>query len=394
MHDGFEKDVTGGEKFMVAYNELRPPFVIQLTLEGVGDPEPEDLFDALERTSAVNPGACLRLDTSQKPCKWVIGPAPTLTVFDAPNWTGVDGTDGEFLRWPLDAYTGPTCELVFVRAKNANYLVFRAIHAVMDGQGTLLWVKDFMRCLRGEEPVGQLSPVCVDEITKQFQDKARPLPLPEALHPFGIADPDAPGDFFWRRVRAERPLDSATSGRIAVALATQARSHDEGLVRINLPTDLRHYRRKERTTGNFFNSLFLDVPPDATPEMIGLKIIQMLYKHEGKTPFGVYAGDTDGSLNVHRVKVFWDLAHLHDNGRYAFSATLSHLGVLRSADLSGPNWQTNAAFFVPLVGDSGCVVSVNGFDDHSEATVGLSDRFIGNGQLDHLAEMIRAALAG
>ena len=84
---------------------------------------------------------------------------------------------------------------------------------------------------------------------------------------------------------------------------------------------------------------------------------------------------------------------LHATGLYCFSATLSHLGVLQGALLSGPGFTATGAFFVPLVGDSGCVVSLNGFDGHTEAAVGLSERFCKDGALDRLADLIRGAIS-
>jgi hypothetical protein len=389
----FEKDVSGSEKFMIAYNELRPPFVIQLTLEGAGSPEPEALHEALEKTTEANPGSSLRVDRDRDPLKWVIGPPPTLTLVDAPDWDGYSDVNAPFLRWTLDCFSGPTCELVRVQAKDRTYLIFRAAHAVMDGQGTLNWVRDYMRCLRGEEPLGHASSLCVDELIGDIRTEPRPLPKPDALHPFGQADMSSPGTYHWMRVRVDRPLDSGVSGRIAVSLADKARATAEGTVRLNLPTDLRHYRPEERTTGNMFNSLFIEVPPDAQAEMVGMQIVRQLYKNIGASPMGVY-GQEVGPLNIHRVKVLWDIAHLHDTGRYAFSATLSHLGVVDPAELSAPCFETESVFFVPLVGDSGCVVSVNGVGEHTELTVGLSDRFLVDHKLSDLASLMRTAIRG
>lgn len=390
----FQKEVSGCEKFFIAYNEIRPPFVIQLVLEGIGEPSGEVLDDALQRATAANPGSSLRLDESESTPKWTLGPAPTLTLVDAPEFEGYGGENAPFLLWHLDAGKGPTCELVFVRGKNKSYLVFRALHAVMDGQGTILWVKEFMRCLRGEPPEGHRSPLSVDQLLRELKAEKRATPEADALHPYGPAQPATKGAFIWRRVHARRPLDAAMSGRIAVALAERTRRHGEGTVRVNLPTDLRHYRPHERTTGNLFNLLFVEVPPGASPDMVGLKVVQMLYKNEGAKPFGTYASEDVGSLAIHRVKVFRDLAKLHEKGRYAFSATLSHLGTLRSAELSAPSFETQSAYFVPLIGDSGCVIALNGFDDHTEACAGLSDRFSEGGRMEDLVSLIHTALHG
>lgn len=391
--DTFRKEVSGAEKFMIALNEQRPPFVIQLVVECEEVPEPEVLHDALTRTTAANPGSRLALDKDERPLSWVLGPEPTLTVVDAPDFLGQSEAEAPFLRWAMDATNGPTCELVRVTGRHKTYLVFRALHAVMDGQGTIAWVKDFMRCLRGESPVGHPSTLSVDEMLREMRADMRPIPQPDALHPFGRPKPETTGAYFWQRVSVGRPLGPKVVGHISAKVAERARAGGvTGPVRINLPTDLRHYRPNERTTGNMFSALALDVPPGASPDAIGLKVVQLLYKHEGARPFGMYRAEETGSLDVHRVKVLWDLAHLHDTGLYSFSTSISHLGILKRADFSAPGLSPHAVFFVPLVGDSGCVVHLAGFDDRTEATVGLSDRFAGEGQLEELAEIVRRSV--
>lgn len=390
----WHKEVSAVDRFFVAVNEVRPPFVIQLLLEGDGDPDPDALDEALERAAAVNPGCTLRLVEDEEEPRWVLGPVPSLTLIDAPDFDASSGEAAPCLLWPIDAKVGPTCELLKIRGQGGrSYLVFRALHAVMDGQGTLLWVKDVFRALRGEAPIGHSSTATVDQLIRDLNSPRRPYPKADALHPYGPGDPQAPGTFHWRRVKLDGPLDPLASGKMAVALAERARRGREGVVRINLPTDLRPLRPDERTTGNFFNSLFLEVPPGATVDGIALKIIQLLYKKEGTKSVGIYSADEIGSLSAFRVKTYWDFTHLHDTGLYAFSATLSHLGVVRGAELSAPGFAARGAFFVPLVGDSGCVVSINGFDQHTEVAVGLSARFAAGGQLAELAELVRRALS-
>jgi hypothetical protein len=389
----FKKNLSVADKFFVAINELRPPFVIQLVLEGDGDPEPEALDDALEKAAEANPGSSLVLREEAENAWWTIGPRPTLTLVDAPDFEALSGANAPFLMWPMDAKTGPTCELVRVRGKNKTYLIFRSLHAVMDGRGTIAWVKDVMRCLRGEEPIGHPSTLTIDELIRELGASRRPMPEADAIHPFGRADLGASGAFSWRRVTASRPLASNASGRIAAAIAERARRGGrEGTVRINLPTDLRHHRPEERTTGNFFSGLFVDVPPGASADGLALRIVKALYQQDETKTVGISWTHETGSLAAFRVKVYFDIHHLHDTGLYAFSATLSHLGVLGGAELSAPAFTSTSAFFVPLVGDSGCVISLNGFDDHTEAAVGLSDRFVKEEELDELASIIGAAI--
>lgn len=357
-----------------------------------GHLDPDQLLDALERCTAANPGSSLRIDQGGPEPRWVVGPPPPLTVIEEITWAG-DREGPDFLSWPLSSYEGPSCELVLVQGVSHDFLVFRALHSVMDGRGTLAWAEDLLRCLRGDAPLGHTSALTIEELMPHDEGAKRPAPRGDALPTFGPADLGSPGLYAWRRFVLAQPLDAAATGRIAVALAHEARRHAEGAVRLNLPTDLRHLRPRERTTGNLFGSLFIDIPPEATAELVGLKIMQLLYKKEGSKQVGMYAAHGQvGSLAAHRVKALWDLEHLHDTGRYAFSVTLSHLGALRSEALSAPMARATGAYFVPLIGETSCVLSLNGFDDRTEVAVGLSDRF--GAQVERLAELVRTAIAG
>lgn len=392
----FERMASNAEKFMALYNELRPPFTIQLVIEGDGDPSPEALHEALERASEVNPGASLRMDEARSPVMWVTGPRPTLTVVDAPEFTGEGAVGGDWQRWHLDHRTGPTCELVRVQGKHHTYLVFRALHAVMDGQGVINWTKDVMRCLRKEAPVGHPDAFDYEAYLDRLAKPLRETTWSEAVHPFGRADLSRPGNFDWRRIRVDRPLESAMIGRICVLLGRQARTAGEGRVRVHLPTDLRPYEKGVRTTQNFFNSLLIEVPPEATAESISLQVIQHLYREEGQRAYA-RSEDSWGSMEALRVRVYRDLTTLHDKGLYPYSATVSHLGIMKAAEMSAPDFAARAVTFVPLVGDSGgCVISLQGLDDRTDATVAMSDRFWGpdGKNLDVLARIVAEGLNG
>ncbi|MEL7367610.1 MAG: hypothetical protein AAFN74_01765 [Myxococcota bacterium] len=364
---------------MAALNELRPPCAIQFVVEGQGMLDPEALYDALGAAAAVNPGASLILEEGPTSDNWVLGPAPTLTVVDAPDFAAQGTEDAPFLRWRLDAKTGPTCELVYVTAGHRSYLIFRVLHAVMDGQGTLLWAKDVMRCLRGEAPIGHPSMLDVDTLFRAEIDNRRPQPKDDALHPIGPACQPFRGQYVWRRLRVDRPLGIDATGRVAIALAEQCHRNNQanqatGPVRIHLPTDLRAHCRDQRSTANMFGSLFIEVEPGSTAEKVSQRVMRGLFEHEGTKPAGLFVTTDDGRLDAYRVKVYMDLARLHEKAFFAFSATLSHLGRLDSASLSAEGWKAESALFVPLISD-GIVVSLNGFDDHIEVTAGTSDRF-------------------
>ena len=234
----------------------------------------------------------------------------------------------------------------------------------------------------------------MDQLLREMAAPRRLLPPRDALHPFGPANPDGgTGHFHWRRLTQEQPFDAKVSGRIGVALATRARANGaEGAFRLNLPADLRHYRPGERTTANFFSGLHVEIPPGARPNDVSLRIVQALYTGESIKPLGLYGNESVGSLAAMQVQIFYGLARVDSTGLYHASATLSNLGALTSANLSAPDFRATSAFFVPLEGDSGCTITLNGFDQHTEAVVGLSDRFADSGRLDAFVDLVRVAI--
>lgn len=389
----YQRDVSPAERWFIARDALRPPTVIQLVVEGVGNPNPDNLRDALQHTAIANPGSSLVLSESENGLQWRIGPTPALTVVDAPEFEALDDHNANFLHTPYNARTGPTCGLFLVHGKTNTYLIFRALHAVMDGQGVRRWAQDFMRCLRHETPEGNPSTFTMSELAKELAVPRRAQPLRDALHPFGPAvPPGGKGRFHWKRLTNLRPLHVKDSARIAIALADHARARESGTFRLAVPADLRHYHPDERTTANFFGSLHIDVPEGADPDNVALRIVHAMYTHEALKPIGLFASDQAASLAVMQVAHYYDLARQDDTGRYAFSATLSNLGVMNGVDYSAPDFSARSAFFVPLEGDLGCAVSVNGFDGHTEVAVGLSNRFASAGNLDVFAQLMRNAL--
>lgn len=388
---GYRRQLTGSEKYFVAYNELRPPYIVQFVIEADGEPEPDAVYDALQATTVVNPGSSIKLDDRHGE-HWVRGPEPNLSVVEDLD-INLSTSGAPLFSWPLNAVDGPTCELVLVQRGGKSCLVFRALHAVMDGHGVISWAKDFFRCLRGEAPLGHPGCENLDSVQAEKGGPFRALPPSNALHPFGKAKPNTSGCYEWRRVSVDRPLEPGLIGRLAVRLAKQARSIGPGIVRMNIPVDLRPQIGFQRSTANLFSAIFVEVPEGASAASVGMKVVQSLYRGEAKLRLGHrFADGYAGSLALHRVKVLWDLTQMHQTSRYLASATLSHLGKLRSADLSGPGFTACSAFFVPMVGDSGCVLTMSGFEDRTEATAGLVDRFTGDGQLDVLTELLREAI--
>ena len=82
----FQKPVTTIEKLFVVFNRLRGPFANQFLVEGVGRVDVAAVEAAVARSSAVNPGACLRMRGHLAGRTWVPGPIPRVTHIRSVHW--------------------------------------------------------------------------------------------------------------------------------------------------------------------------------------------------------------------------------------------------------------------------------------------------------------------
>jgi len=388
----FEKPMSNVERMFLVYNGLRPPFANQLVIEGKRSPPKTALKKALKASTKANPGATLSLGNMTDDLVWRAGTPPPLKHIDAPDWSGHDDKNAPFLQQELNAYRGPSCEVLSVKAKDRHYLVFRSLHAVMDGRGTLFWAQDFMRALRGEEPIGHPSVIIPDDLSASITDEKLPLPPPTAKAPFAKLDQERSNSHYeWRRLSIDKPLRSSMLTEIAVSLGKLSHKDHEGVVRYIIPQDLRHHCPEERSTGNLIGYLFLDVSPDSTAESLGMSLIRQLYQKSAAASLNSYqavAQYTQGHLHFH---IKHSLAEEHKSG-YVFSAAISNLGLIDKEGFDAPKFDVESGFFIPPFGDWPGFVVLAGFEDRIEATIAMPDMYCVDGQLDAFANAVSEAL--
>jgi hypothetical protein len=390
---GFHKRVSTIEKLFLVYNRLRGPFANQFLVEGVGRIDVARVREAVRVASAVNPGACLRMRGHLAKRAWVPGPAPKVTLIRDAHWDGTSEVGAPFLDAPLDEH-GPTCEVQIVESGNRTFLIFRSLHAVMDGQGTVFWAHDVLRALRGEAPIGHPCALTDTEFAAGLTDDKLELPPADAIHPSGRADAVTSGnDFCWRKVTLPEPADVHVVATMAYVTAAEARRHGEGVVRFNIPADLRFFRKEERSTGNVIGALFVDVAPGATVQDIGDQLKQRLkardharfpenYERMRWLPIGALQG-----------LVGRGLAREHATGRYAFTGTISYMGTIDRAAVQVPGLAVTTAFFVPPMADQSCFVAGCRYGDHMELMMAMPRVLSTNGRFDALLDRLIAALS-
>lgn len=392
------------ERLFIANTILNPPFANQLVIEGSGMLDVAQLQRALDTCSAANPGSTLTLGDGSEPLCWQSGRPPRITRILAPDWDGYSDAAAPFLGAPLDPFSGPTCEILLVIGRDTRtFLIFRSLHAVMDGIGTLSWANDCMSALRRETPVGHASAIIDADVAQRLMPgRTRQRPPADALHPLGRPGPaDDRTTFHWQRVTIPKRLESHVMGVIAATLNTLARENAgddaavrQARVRFNIPCDLRRHASSEKTTGNMFSPLFVEMTPDARSDSFGLQLVRQLYERQEVIPLSFLEQAAATGLDQWQAILADLLEQQHQQGRYQFTATLSQLGRIRSASLSCADFAATSAYFVPPLADQVCFVACNGFDLHTEIAIALPSRFCHHDGLRVLSTRVRGAAVG
>ncbi len=261
----------------IAADEICPPVVNQLFLDGEGFFDLNKWRNAVKTASAANPGSRLILKGHLAGSRWVdSGVTPEVIEIDSGRWdcTGPDGAP--FLEKRLIPREGPTCEVLLLHG-NPLRVCFRTHHSVMDGRGTLLWAEDIFRVLRGEEPSGSHSAITDTELARSVQAEYR-TPFPRnCIAPTGQPGKPARG-VTWKRITIPGSFKNIL-GQVMVISAREAWKHQQGPVRFSIPVDLRPLDKNVKSTGNLAIAIYVEVKQDSTPESISYDIKKQL---EGK----------------------------------------------------------------------------------------------------------------
>jgi hypothetical protein len=199
-------------------------------------------------------------------------------------------------------------------------------------------------------------------------------------------------DFEWRRVTLARPLDVPVVATMAVVLATEARRHGQGAVRLNIPADLRFFRKDERTTGNAIGSLFVEVPVGATVDDVAADIKQRIRARDHARFPDNYQRMRWLPLGALQGLVGRGMAQEHRSGRYSFTGTISYMGVTDEAQVAVPGLEITTAFFVPPMADQGCFVAGARYRGHLELMLAMPRVLGSNGRFDAMLARLAGAL--
>lgn len=291
-HD-YQRILSGVERYSLVINEVYR-YNVDGIVSGYGSLTADELQRAVAVAAAANPGLRVRLKSFLYFSKWVdSGIAPKVIEIDAPRWDGCSELNADFLLrrfTPLDG--GPIADVMLVHAADKKIIiVFRSLHAAMDGRSVMHWMQEVFRALRGEALIGGAATLTDYDVAAQHREhftlEKSKEPAPQYIP---IVPPSAQRDpelhYMWRTVSIPGKINNILP-RAAVYLAEYARRHGEGVVGFTIPVDLRGRRTEVNSNGNLTGYLRIHVSADDTPKTIMQQINQQIRDYvDCKVPLG------------------------------------------------------------------------------------------------------------
>ncbi|OHD63391.1 MAG: hypothetical protein A2176_00430 [Spirochaetes bacterium RBG_13_51_14] len=390
MKQRFERPLSATERIWLGFDGAFSPYANQAVLEGRGNLDFEHLKSAVETASTANPGSRLVLSGSLRGSFWRdSGVTPRVRKVSAELWDGYGPENAPFLKDRL-RHSGPTCEVVYAEG-DVPRIIFRSNHGVMDGVGTLTWMEDIFRVLRGEPPIGTSSTLTEYQLVKIVSDKTMKMHPIDNIAPTG-KDAKMKGGVIWKRLTFFGSY-SRLMGRIAMALAQSAWKYGDGPFRMGIPVDIRQRQKGLRSTGNLSMAIYVEIFRDSTPESITAEIKRQL--DEKYDCICIEGGDYIDLIPLWLMALSIKLIIIIPllTGRHNVSAAISNLGQIDTAKYCGGGFTTDTIFFIPPRFDGlPAFVVLTGKTDRLEMTVSVPNSLAGGGRFERLLDDIGTAL--
>ena len=241
--------------------------LLPLVLEQAGDPKEKTLREVAVTTAtalcaALSPFA---RSATRKPASCTVEEAHLSTsavklamiayeVGARITWDGKTEQGAEFLQQRLDN-RGAVADVLLVLCRDGKTrIVFRTLHAAIDGRGFLHWVSEVCRALRGEPLQGSSSRLTDLDIQARYADDIPEEPAAAPSQCIPVLQPAPAGErgelgYVWRRVVVNKVVPQLLP-RTAVFLAEKARQQHTGDVGFTIPVDYRGLRTDEMGLGN------------------------------------------------------------------------------------------------------------------------------------------------
>lgn len=322
-----------------------PTAANQYVLEGNGEFDKKKWQKAVAEASAANPGIRVTLKGRLGFSSWVdTGNTPPVREVDGNSWEGFGPEGAPFLDDRLDPFEGPAAEVVLIHGKNPRVL-FRTLHAITDGRGQLLWMKDIFRALNGKSLIGCDSTLYDYQVARRYKMGFRESFPDEHLSPTGRSEGNVRG-VVWKRVKLEGKYPKIVS-QICVLTAKEAWMHGDGLVRFGIPVDMRLHDRKLKSTANLVGGITIEVTPEMTASDVERNILK---KIQNKEDLQVYRG-----LELIRYMPLWMIERgyykllnkRNQKGLYSVTGYISNVGYVSMSSFQTDKFKATGFFPIP-----------------------------------------------
>ncbi|MEV6572459.1 non-ribosomal peptide synthetase [Streptomyces sp. NPDC051577] len=349
------RPVSPTERLYLAAGHARGAMALRILVEGDGAPAPDRLRAAVARAAEAVPGSRL---ARRGPLWHADGPLPRVRYADARSAAAFEVSTAEttaLLYGPARRTDPPGCEVLVVPGRatasaadgaaapdTRTSLVFSVSHALMDGHGALIWVREVFRALRGDPARPALAADTDRGLLRRLgAGDRRPTLPPDLPSPLGRPAAGPPRTLWLRRtLPGHHP---ALTARLAQAVTdTSGRPG-----RVMVPVDLRRHRPGVTATGNLTLPLFLDLNPG--DDWTGPHLTLLRALADGRElASGFESALAPLPLAASALLLRAGQAAADHADRHLASAVVSHLGRLALEDYSGGGFTATTAYALPV----------------------------------------------
>lgn len=327
------------------------PLVNQFCVIGEGDIDTERLRLALAQAVESNPGIKLRLRGYWGMRRWDSdGLLPTVDDIQAPQWDSTSSEGAPCLGAPINLRTESPCQVSKIHTKSGTHILFRTHHAITDGRGTVHFMTDVFRILRGERAIGSNSKLTEWDIAMR-EERPAPTVTEDNCLPVisGTVNPELTG-YQWTRFDWKGDKNKFAA-KIIYACAELSRQHfGEGKILFRIPADLRRYMEESEgfTVANCSGAIDLEIEASTKLNEIRSKIVRSMRQKMDLAPFKEnhkYVKWLPKSLfRVHPDS----LIRMHKERRYRMSGSISYMGEVDNNMFSCEGFKPFSQFGIPI----------------------------------------------
>lgn len=305
------------------------PMVNQFFVHGSGHIDRQKMQEALVQAAQANPGMHLRLKGFWGWRHWDdSGALPVVEEIDAPHWDGMCSDNCPRLGERFDLRKDPLCKVSMIRAAGDLFILFRTHHAISDGKGTVHFMHEVFRILRGEKPLGSVSKLTEWDIAMREERPPRPIVEGDSLPVLKCQTYPEQRGCRWQRFYWDGDQNRFTAKLIHVLAQVARENHGEGKVLFRIPADLRRYMTEAEgfSIANCTGALDMEITPETTLNNIRSQIVKSMRQKEDLSPFkedqkiARWLPDSLFRLSAE------SLQKLHTAGRYRMTGVISYMG--------------------------------------------------------------------